>query len=414
MKEQLQTNQTYGTYQSLNQDETPAETVLERDVQQNQMKYSIAMFLCGLINNTGYVLVATSAQSIAKHFDKESFMSAFNFSLIFLSIGMVFMNAKLFIKIQHKKRIYVAISLSAVSFIIIAVCTTIEQDYAFYISLLGATLCGCMQSFGEATMLGYSKSFSSSLIGFWSSGTGFAGIFGSGFFLVLRALKFTDFWIFITAIPFLLIYLYNFTWLDNKRKSLQKVQLVEEEEDDSTDNLQMSFENMKYVVNLAWTYSLNLGAVYFFEYFVLTCWADRANPAQTDGNYFQNNAYAILAFCYQIGVFVSRSSLKIIQIKNVTLLTIIQGVNCGLWAAIAIAYYYSNYQLNIAIQICLMLWVGLMGGASYVNVNYLIVSGTFLPKNCKELCMCINSMTNNTGIMFATLFAMAISNFWLK
>lgn len=52
-----------------------------------------------------------------------------------------------------------------------------------------------MQSFGEATMLGYSKSFSSSLIGFWSSGTGFAGIFGSGFFLVLRALHFTDFWV---------------------------------------------------------------------------------------------------------------------------------------------------------------------------------------------------------------------------
>lgn len=44
-------------------------------------------------------------------------------------------------------------------------------------------------------MLGYCKSFSSSLIGFWSSGTGFAGIFGSGFFLVLRALKFTDFWV---------------------------------------------------------------------------------------------------------------------------------------------------------------------------------------------------------------------------
>lgn len=36
------------------------------------------MFLCGLINNTGYVLVATAAQSIATHFKMESFMSAFN------------------------------------------------------------------------------------------------------------------------------------------------------------------------------------------------------------------------------------------------------------------------------------------------------------------------------------------------
>lgn len=62
----------------------------------------------------------------------------------------------------------------------------------------------------------------------------------------------------------------------------------------------------------------------------------------------------------------------------------------------------------------LMIWVGLMGGASYVNVNYLIVSGTFLPHECKELCMNINSMTNNIGIMFATIMAMLVSNFWMK
>jgi hypothetical protein len=36
-----------------------------------------------------------------------------------MSIGMVFMNAKLFIKIKHKKRVHVAIVLSAVSFVII-------------------------------------------------------------------------------------------------------------------------------------------------------------------------------------------------------------------------------------------------------------------------------------------------------
>jgi hypothetical protein len=60
-----------------------------------------------------------------------------------------------------------------------------------------------------------------------------------------------------------------------------------------------------------------------------------------------------------------------------------------------------------------MLWVGLMGGGSYVNINYLVVSGSFLPQNCKELCMNINSMVNNIGIMFATILAMVVSNFWI-
>lgn len=60
-----------------------------------------------------------------------------------------------------------------------------------------------------------------------------------------------------------------------------------------------------------------------------------------------------------------------------------------------------------------MLWVGLMGGACYVNVNYQIVSGSTLPQNCKELCMNINTISTNLGIMFATLSALAVSNFWL-
>lgn len=60
-----------------------------------------------------------------------------------------------------------------------------------------------------------------------------------------------------------------------------------------------------------------------------------------------------------------------------------------------------------------MVWVGLMGGGSYVNINYQIVSESVLPANGKELTMNINSMTNNMGIMVATLCAMGISNFWL-
>lgn len=60
-----------------------------------------------------------------------------------------------------------------------------------------------------------------------------------------------------------------------------------------------------------------------------------------------------------------------------------------------------------------MVWVGLMGGTSYVNVVYLIVSGEFLPHEYKELAMNVNSMTNNTGIVLATLLAMGVDNFWL-
>lgn len=38
-------------------------------------------------------------------------------------------------------------------------------------------------------MLGYNKAFPSQLIGFWGSGTGFAGPFASGLFILLTAAK---------------------------------------------------------------------------------------------------------------------------------------------------------------------------------------------------------------------------------
>ena len=73
--------------------------------------------------------------------------------------------------------------------------TTVEFEWAFYVALIGAAICGCMQSFGETTMLGYCKSFSSSLIGLWASGTGFAGIFGAGFYLTLSSINLSDFYV---------------------------------------------------------------------------------------------------------------------------------------------------------------------------------------------------------------------------
>lgn len=44
---------------------------------------------------------------------------------------------------------------------------------------------GCMKSLGEVNLLGYAKAFPSTLIGAFSSGTGTAGPFASGLYLLL-------------------------------------------------------------------------------------------------------------------------------------------------------------------------------------------------------------------------------------
>ena len=60
-----------------------------------------------------------------------------------------------------------------------------------------------------------------------------------------------------------------------------------------------------------------------------------------------------------------------------------------------------------------MIFVGFMGGASYVNVAYIIVSSTVIPQPLKELSLNINSITNNLGILVAALTAIAVDNLWL-
>jgi hypothetical protein len=46
-------------------------------VNTNHQKYFIALFLIGLFNNNGYVLVAGGAANLAKDFDKINLMPLF-------------------------------------------------------------------------------------------------------------------------------------------------------------------------------------------------------------------------------------------------------------------------------------------------------------------------------------------------
>ena len=50
-----------------------------------------------------------------------------------------------------------------------------------------------------------------------------------------------------------------------------------------------------------------------------------------DASFFVENSYTIVSFCYQIGVFISRSSLSLIKIHEVWVLTLIQFDNLAFW-----------------------------------------------------------------------------------
>ena len=87
----------------------------------------------------------------------------------------------------------------------------------FYFSLIASILIGVQSSLGESTMIGFLKNFPGETVGFYGSGTGFAGIFGSGTLIILKAIGLSDAAIYLIASPTLVPYMFSFWWLDKQK-----------------------------------------------------------------------------------------------------------------------------------------------------------------------------------------------------
>ena len=120
--------------------------------------------------------------------------------------------------------------------------------------------------------------------------------------------------------------------------------------------------------------NMNLLFVYFLEYSIITAFAKGMQERiilkypneYENGDLLVHNFNDILQFSYQLGVFISRSSLSFIQIRRVWTLTAIQALNFVIMFLNA-KYFFCD---NIVILSLLTTFIGLMGGASYVNVMH--------------------------------------------
>lgn len=97
----------------------------------------------------------------------------------------------------------------------------------FYLSLLATIMIGVQSALGESTMIGFLKTFPGETIGFYGSGTGFAGLFATSILIVLKAIKLPDAAIYLIASPTLIPYMFAFWWLDKQKEKYVYTQEVE-------------------------------------------------------------------------------------------------------------------------------------------------------------------------------------------
>jgi len=294
--------------------------------------------------------------------------------------------------------------------------------------LVAVIIIGTASSFGESVLLGHMRKYSPDIVSGWSSGTGMAGVGGSLGYLVFVAAKLNNIQIFGVLAPLGVIYCVLFFYAlvppplsiselgagQAERAALVKNMVVE----DTTGSEVPKPKGAKRYMNclkLVWWNATQLLLVYFFEYVASVGGSASAQPAEYENssNWFLRNSYAILAFCYQLGVLVSRSSLHLFKVKKVEVITILQGINMIYWVLQA-KYLMLKGPGEIWILFALMVYVGLLGGGSYVNIFYLVLNDPQITSLDRELCINITAIFINVGITLASMFILVMDNTFLK
>ena len=95
------------------------------------------------------------------------------------------------------------------------------------------------------------------------------------------------------------------------------------------------FPSPSLLIFLAFSSSPILPPSLLLQYTITSCCADIAVPKswrnKPGASFSVSSAYVFTDFAYQIGNFLSRSSLSLLTIRRLWILTLIQITNLGLW-----------------------------------------------------------------------------------
>ena len=241
-----------------------------------------------------------------------------------------------------------------------------------------------------------------------------AGILGAGYSLLTKLCSISLFWSFIGISPVVIIYFCAFMFIIRKspdeEDEINQTPLINQ--DSSSDVGSKNEEDHVplcdgSIFKMSWGFFLNCGLVYFFEYCITSVFSHCSADESTSKKY--PYLYPLLNLIYQIGVFISRSSIIWFKFPWVTFLTCFQGGFFVLWL-------FNSFKKFLAfwIMIPLMLCVGLLGGCSYVNVFNLIMESTILTVKEKELTTNWNAFFISVFIILASVFTFISEYTFLK
>eukprot|EP01065_Artemidia_motanka_P026201 TRINITY_DN31119_c0_g1_i1.p1 TRINITY_DN31119_c0_g1~~TRINITY_DN31119_c0_g1_i1.p1 ORF type:complete len:502 (+),score=200.67 TRINITY_DN31119_c0_g1_i1:59-1507(+) len=399
----------------------------------------VSFWWLGMINNLPYVLIMAGAKKIADKYDEKQLMPLLTWGLVSFGFVVRCVNTVLLAGKPYTVRFILQGVFTALGLFVVGLADHIGSSGGahFGIAVFGTVLLGSASAFGESVALGYMHRFPPGMVGGWSSGTGMSGVLGSAMTLGLFSAGMSVSALMFVSMAFVLIYWAAYFFGIEEPKAgdgdLTQAPIVvsaDAEVDAGSDDgsqggtsaimgsphhKKISWSHIRRVHAVVFDSIVQMALVYVFEYAVQTS-ASYVQPCTYDGektddssNWFVANFYTISQLMYQTGVLISRSSLHFIKIRRVDILTWLQLVNMVVWLTLAKTKWLGEPPALFPL-LPMMLFVGLLGGASYVNVFHLVQTEPKLSGLDKELAMNIGGLYVNFGIVFGSVVTLVFVN----
>uniref|UniRef100_A0A1I8ASK6 Battenin n=1 Tax=Steinernema glaseri TaxID=37863 RepID=A0A1I8ASK6_9BILA len=303
-------------------------------------------------------------------------------------------------RIPFGARHLVVVLLQTASYFVVAYSTSVTM------SLAGVAIASFGAGLGEITYLGLASHFNKNSISAWSSGTGGAGIIGALAYAGLTEPHFADLspkttLLIMLVVPVIFAFAYwvllvvpdsvhtpdlrrPSTWVvpasnavpytckafdydsQSSPKRPEIAPYFEKEEPEHIPAAKLTFKEKILLVLPLIKYMIPLALVYVGEYFINQGLTALIFFDCSHGFHLARSAqYRWYQVIYQLGVFISRSSVNLIQLPlwALVLLPVLQLLNAGFFLAEAVFWFVPH----IGIVFALILFEGFFGGASYVN-----------------------------------------------
>eukprot|EP01084_Bolivina_argentea_P094757 170382_1 len=118
-------------------------------------------------------------------------------------------------------------------------------------------------------------------------------------------------------------------------------------------NSESLFHKVKRCYKLCFFRSWMIAAIYLSEYVIAVGLAAISNTNLS--SHKQDNIYIYLSVCYQIGVFISRSSVSIFSTNRFGIIAILQFINVFIWHIQCSTLFFSKY-ISIWFEYILMIY----------------------------------------------------------